>query len=79
MEQLISQQYDPNVSWFVFVKQGTSGAQATLQRLTNETAITIQKIQADVKAKKQQVRCWSHARHWASETSRSYQQASSVP
>ena len=36
--------------------QGSSGSQATFQRLTNETALTVQNIQNDVKAKKQQVR-----------------------
>jgi hypothetical protein len=36
--------------------QGSSGSQATFQRLQSETNLAIQKIQADVKAKKGEVR-----------------------
>jgi hypothetical protein len=36
--------------------QSSTGSQATFQRLASETGLTVQKIQADVKAKKQQVR-----------------------
>lgn len=32
--------------------QSSTGTQATMQRLNNETAVAIQKLQADVKAKK---------------------------
>jgi hypothetical protein len=41
---------------YFFASQSSSGSQATFQRLTTETALTVQNIQADVKAKKQQVR-----------------------
>uniref|UniRef100_A0A7S0RMW3 V-type proton ATPase subunit G n=1 Tax=Chlamydomonas leiostraca TaxID=1034604 RepID=A0A7S0RMW3_9CHLO len=37
------------------LSEGTSGAQATAQRLANDTALQIQNIQAAVKAKKAQV------------------------
>ncbi|GFH24294.1 v-type proton ATPase subunit G, partial [Haematococcus lacustris] len=37
------------------VAEGSSGAQVTLQRLNTETTVTVQRIQGDVKAKKQQV------------------------
>lgn len=48
--------------------QGSTGAQATLQRLTNETTMTVSKIQTDVKAKKGQVGrrellAWARACH----------------
>ena len=36
--------------------QSTSGSQATFQRLQNETAVAISKLQGDAKAKKSQVR-----------------------
>lgn len=36
--------------------QGSSGSQATFQRLQNETSLSVQKLQQDVRAKKQQVR-----------------------
>ncbi|GAX81554.1 hypothetical protein CEUSTIGMA_g13952.t1 [Chlamydomonas eustigma] len=37
------------------IAESSSGSQATFQRLTTETALTVQNIQADVKAKKQQI------------------------
>mmetsp|Transcript_36954 Transcript_36954/g.82165 ORF Transcript_36954/g.82165 Transcript_36954/m.82165 type:complete len:112 (+) Transcript_36954:110-445(+) len=37
------------------IAEGSSGSQATFQRLNSETALTVQKIQADVKQKKQQI------------------------
>lgn len=37
------------------VSEGSSGAAATLQRLTAETNMTVQQIQANVKAKKPQI------------------------
>uniref|UniRef100_A0A7S3VT47 V-type proton ATPase subunit G n=1 Tax=Dunaliella tertiolecta TaxID=3047 RepID=A0A7S3VT47_DUNTE len=37
------------------VSEGSSGSQATLQRLTQETGVEVAKVQDDVKAKKQQV------------------------
>ena len=37
--------------------QSSSGAQTTLQRLAGETTLSVQKIQADVKARKSQVCC----------------------
>jgi hypothetical protein len=35
--------------------QGSTGSQATFQRLQSETGLAVQKIQADVKAKKGEV------------------------
>ncbi len=43
------------MAWLRSLLQGSAGAAATLQRLTNETGLTVQQIQANVKAKKGQV------------------------
>eukprot|EP00983_Pelagomonas_calceolata_P095008 1157954-Pelagomonas_calceolata.AAC.2 len=42
----------------LYALQGSSGSQATLQRLTQETGVEVAKVQDDVKAKKQQVRAF---------------------
>lgn len=48
----------PCISPYINTQAGT-GSAATFQRLTNETQLTVQKIQSDVATKKSQVRGWS--------------------